>query len=345
MNKQPINSEESPLLALEKRIDGHDNLLLGIIGLLRSIECGAVAVDPSLVRLQIRETYDALVSRVEKMNDFWRAHANDAIVYQLPIIRGDGGDAPEVPAQIEPNVIVGEQAVRMAAQSLGQFQRDPEQHPGTVWRLPGVVFLNEPIGEIIDSINQVKDALHLLIKLFPEGSRATITRPMMPGVSMLQVYRHIHFSDRVPHRLSFTWAGHTTLTKTMRPDQAIAFLNERKSIVPADYDCEKWESIIEFQKKQINQPPMNAEIKLRRYLAPHPRLMLFYDGNTAYDKMYHANLPIFVYAPNGTKSFKVSHLTQYERAKRRGPRKGYRHVDLIEKLNMYWVYTNETSAE
>lgn len=236
----------------------------------------------------------ALFREVTELNaeiaDFLRAASiADAVVWDLPVL-----SEALSPESIAPVMRLVDAEDIVAA--LGNVYRLPGQHPSTVVRYPGYVLLERIDPHFfftVDALNAAKNALHQHVKKLPAGSRARNTGEAFPGVSMLQAYRQVYAFENCPRQLLFSWAGNTTSSHTISRSEAVEKIEGSRFSAPDHIDPGVWLSIIDTELQQVASLPHGTVFALRKAIAPHPRLMVYFTERPRHDLTLHANLPVF----------------------------------------------------
>ena len=234
-----------------------------------------------------------------------------AIAFELPLYGDDGSVPPHIPAVS----LHGRAALDACADALCRFARAADQVPTTAWRLPGIVFCMDDLEARVHALNAAKDALRAaLIETAPASlDRRALVKRLLPGRSMLQVYRHAHVAAPTAMRAGFTWSPTTAGTTTLSVEAAATFIEERL----AGGAFRDTEQRIAFERawERLGSLGAGARILRRREVAPHPRVTLFEGkGRGAPKRMHHANLPVFVF---GRDPFPVTPLKDFDVTRRR----------------------------
>ena len=257
----------------------------------------ATQAQQKILRVELHSIYLTILKMVHELNQIWPHHVSHAEVYPLPLL-----EKAQVPEQIIPSRLSGEEAVQATCQALSQFNWAEQQHVATVMRLPGVIVLDKAIQYRFDALNEAKSSLQNLIAThYKPGSRARITQRLFKGVSMLQLYRKVSAFDEPVTKILFSWAGRTPLSKKLKEFEVVELLERSRLSVPLTHSYDEWQNIIDMEISQLAYSPSNSHYRLHRPIAPHPRVMIYHEhpqqNYRQHDAMLHANLPLFVYAP------------------------------------------------
>ncbi len=308
----------------------------------RAEACGII--DAEALQQQLEEIRGML----RRFNEVWPDHVIHAEAYPLPMLTAASGETGlevvKLPT-IVPEHIEGEDAVSMLRSAIAQLHFLPGQHPGTVVRWPGVVFVDRDFGQEIGRINAAKDALEAAFTAaVPPPSRAKIRARIFPGLSMLQTYRHIHYWDRPLGRISFGWAGRTTSSVRITRPEAEARLRQLLHQCPEGVDPEEWQMWILRDIEDLGKKvSANQVLRIRKPIAPHPRVALFEPGKTRPATTFHANLPLFIYLEGGSSDTlpDVTPLLSYLRAEHMQPSRRRSDAQtqhlIVARLNLFAV--------
>lgn len=257
----------------------------------------ATQTQQKVLRIELYSIYQAILKMVYELNQTWSKHVIYAEVYPLPLLK-----KAQIPDQIFPALLSGDEAIQATAQALGQFNWVAQQHAATVMRIPGVIVLDKTIQYRFAAINEAKSSLQTLISThYKPGSRARITQRLFKGISMLQLYRHIFAFDEPIKKIIFSWAGRTHSSKKLTEIQVVDLLERSRLSIPLTHSYDEWQKIIDMELSQLAYSPSNSHYRLHRPIAPHPRAMIYHQHDNPnyqkHDAMLHANLPIFTYLP------------------------------------------------
>ena len=81
---------------------------------------------------RIQSAYQTLTAAITAFNRTWPPLVVDGVVYVLPLL-----NEQKTPDILLVEKITGAEAVKLAIDAIGTFERDIGQAPGTVMRLPG----------------------------------------------------------------------------------------------------------------------------------------------------------------------------------------------------------------
>lgn len=254
---------------------------------------------------------DLVDSRAASLAEALRRADAKAVAFELPLYGDDGSVPPHIPV----GPLHGRAALLAAADALCRFARAAEQVPTTAWRLPGIVFCMDDLEARVHELNAAKDDLRAaLAEAAPAAlDRRALVKRLLPGRSMLQVYRHAHVAVPAAMRAGFTWSPTTAGTTTLSVEAAAAFIEERL----AGGAFRGTEQRVAFERawERLGTLGANARILRRREVAPHPRVTLFEGrGRGAPKRMHHANLPVFVF---GRGPFPITALKDFDVTRRR----------------------------
>lgn len=284
----------------------------------------------------ITAVHAALVSKIEAFSRVWPDLVVRAKVWQLPLLTEQ-----KAPDRIEVKALEGRAAIDATLYAMRAFEREPGQAPGTVMRLPGYFALRESVLGWVREINQLKDQLLAAIEQtrlelnWAPATRSKILRQALGHqFSMKQLARHSQAFDICPRLLVFTWAGHTT------GGERIVVGNLREQLSKAAEQQSAKEGIAQAQtqagaelRRIVNLSDQATLIKHKK-VAPHPRAMVYFSGNSRYDAMIHSNLPMFVLAADEPTT--VHELRDFDRHARQAERPDKKsRIAVIPRLNLY----------
>lgn len=263
--------------------------------------------------------------------------AVDATVFKI-----DHYEQGTVPALIETTKITGYRAVTAAQKAYREFSRHKPQHPSNVLRLPGILTVDKKLNNAIDRINKTKTQLkEVMQKQYPNArTRNAYCRNNFPGRMMLQVYRHIYYTEREVVRASFTWEPVTRSTKHLTRNEALDRLLKKQQWMsqtsPTDSNAVK---AIEIALQKLYDSSLDTRFVVVKPRAPHPRMSLYFDANDYTDKITTpANLPIVV--PH-TDNLEIGNLTDlHTTSKKRNTRSDSNKIKSVYMpLNLYQLQT------
>lgn len=273
---------------------------------------------------------EELEAAVEAFNSVWPEHQRHLELYRLPVLTEQ-----TIPLLIEPSLVVGDEAITLAQHAFRAFYREPDQHPATVVRFPGVLVLREPLDAEIAAINALKDKIRSQMTAYPPGSRAYITRKTLPGRVMLQIYRRIHTASSV-RRVLWAWAGHTTGHRNVTVEQAAEEIEAGRSYPPAHIPRDEWSAIIDAELRLLGTLGPSPRLLFRRRIAPHPRVTIYSQDDKTPPAVHHGNLPLVVYVPEDEALPEITRLKDYVEGVRTALRRDrQRLVPVIERIHLY----------
>lgn len=243
----------------------------------------------------------ALEQAVGQFNRRWPSCVERCEVYALPAYARNK-QRMLVPDAIVPHTLTGQDAIARVRTALKQFKRDRDQNPLSVLRFPGFVSLRQSALDDIAIINELKKELQLVLQLLEpeEVARVRLTRRLLPNIAMIQVYRQIYVYDEPVQKIQFTWSQASHSTKKLDRDRAVDQLEVAKRLPPPPEfsDRAQWQPVLdrEIQRLQEVDP---THLVVRRPVAPHPKVMVYFDDEYAqagsrHDRMHTASLPVFV---------------------------------------------------
>lgn len=285
---------------------------------------------------RIQAAYSEMRQEIIAFNERWPSLVISGVVWRLPLLTEQ-----KTPDLIPVSRLDGEAAVSAAVEALLAFELDLGQAPGTVMRLPGYFLLEESALEQVRAINALKEALdgaieltRLELNMIKDARPRIMRRALGANFNTNQLLRKVHAFELPPRMLTFTWAGHTPGTTRILVGQlrekleAEAQLRSDRERIAIDTTPE-WHEL----RSLVNMDAGEYLVQYKR-VAPHPRAMLWFSGNSRYDAMIHANLPVFVVA--GTVDLQVVELQGFNRNDRTSPRTDKKARDeAVPRLDIY----------
>ncbi|MBW6124714.1 replication terminus site-binding protein [Pseudomonas aeruginosa] len=269
---------------------------------------------------RIQAAYTQMRRAIIAFNDRWPSLVISGVVWRLPLLTEQ-----KTPDLIPVERLEGKDAVIAATGALLAFELELGQAPGTVMRLPGYFVLEESVLEQVRVINALKEALdaaiettRLELNMIKDARPRIMRRALGANFNTNQLLRKVHAFELPPRMLTFTWAGHTPGTTRILVGQLRAKL-EAEAQLRADREHVAIELTPEWQELRslVNMDDGEHLVQYKK-VAPHPRAMLWFSGNSRYDAMIHANLPVFVVA--GPVDLEVVELQSFSRENRISPR-------------------------
>ena len=266
----------------------------------------------------IQAAYQRLVAEVTQFNETWPSLVVAGKVWRVPVLQEQ-----RTPDVIEVEALTGQQAIDATVAALRTFQRDIDQAPGTVMRLPGYFQLSASVLPLAMAVNTAKLALMDAIEaervaqnLAPEMRPKLMRKALGSSLfSTKQLQRTLHVFDGAPRRISFTWAGHTTSTERIRVAKVREQLAHAAKLRAAAEDIPVQQTPEYLDLAAIIRLD-DADVLIKhKQIAPHPRCTLWF-GPTGmkWDAQPKANLPVFVLAGDG--QMKLSDLKHFDKAVR-----------------------------
>lgn len=274
----------------------------------------------------IREAYRRLQSATARFNARWPLLVHHAVAYRLPV-RADNSRADAI--NVTP--LTGQHAMDAAAEAFAQFERLPEQHPGTVFRLPGLLLTQHDISPEIELLNTLKGRVREHMMLAPSTIRSRFAREALPGVNLLQVYREIDIFRMPFDAVSFIWAGHTTASRRITTTDLWERIQQMEK--PAGMTNDEHQAMLRRQQDALSQ---HAEVVIRRVKAPHPRIQFKELGNPSVSgRILPASIPVFALIDQSRRPI-IHSLEDYTDHRTRKQRNDAgRHAPVIPSLNVY----------
>lgn len=225
---------------------------------------------------EVRDRYKEICILIERVKDSVRGSIISADYYKLPVIF-----MPSQHDELEVTRTVGLGAYDDAISSFSDLQRHDRQNPNFSVRHPGIIFVHSVPLTLIEEVNACKSALGEILSSMSGAARADFMRDALPGISTHHLTRHIRYLHSTPHRISFTWAASTTITKAITPEEAA------QSVL----DATGQDALTIQQSNRLAS--VSGALYRRRAMFPHPRMNILMSkggGNI----MIPATLPLIV---------------------------------------------------
>lgn len=245
--------------------------------------------------ITIRSQFNALQSALNHFRYVWMTEAVTAEVFELPT-----NSAGLAPAAIKVRHLTGQAALQAAESSYSRLHFLPDQHPKTVFRLPGWIGVKRDLSAEIAEINALKDALAATLLAMEPTQRRLMARQALPQVAIKQCYRHLVQWHPAPQRIYFSWAGITPSSVRISRQDFLDQLTAAEESRPPRFTHEDWLALIETHRQKLGQVPDHLPLVIRWRKAPHPRVMAYDSGQTSNaGRIVPANLPVFVVVEEG----------------------------------------------
>lgn len=248
-------------------------------------------------------------------------------------------DSMETLPEILPEKVLGDEAWAESVQAFGRYYKMDGQHPMAVFRLPGLMYVQN-IGEVaalVAQINQAKADLKSLVTNISSGTRNRLVSSILPGVIMLQVYRKIGLIAAPVRRYVFSWVS-TTASQKITVTEAITLV-KRDVRLKSESEGELFPSTTQAQLKgeiaMLETLDPNTDLRIYRAVSPHPRLMVFdRDEGMSPILSYHANLPLITTWEEGVTVRGLPNFSAYK-AKPKQRKDAKAKTLLIPRLHIY----------
>lgn len=238
----------------------------------------------------IRAQFQALQAALDHFRYVWMAEAVTAQVFELPT--NSSGLAP---ATIAAHPLTGHAALKAAESAFSRLHLLPDQHPKTVFRLPGWIGVKRDLSIEIAAINTLKDELAASFLALEPTPRRVMARQALPQVALKQCYRHLVQWNPSPQRIYFSWAGVTPSSVRISRQDFLAQLDVAEENRPPRFKLEDWQALIASHRQKVGQVPDNMPLVIRWRKAPHPRVMAYDSGQISNaGRIVPANLPVFI---------------------------------------------------
>jgi hypothetical protein len=256
-----------------------------------------------------------LCESIDRFNEYWPQFVVNAGAFRIPLYE-DG----LVPEKVFPECASEAEAVDLCAQSFRAFSRPKQQHPGSVYRVPGYIVLDRLLLDEIDDINSLKRDLQASIKQrYPDArARNVFHGRTFPGRIMLQVYRQIRTVRSPVEAVRFTWSPGTHAVTHLTKGEAIALLRNRLEL-GVDIDDHRVALLTAIDR--VSSLNKSAKIIRERPRAPYPVASLIHTaGRNGIKKMVPLSLPLFIGPGISGDEVDVGTLAPYDANVRRSAR-------------------------
>lgn len=290
----------------------------------------------------IQEAFQTLRQAIVQFNEDWPQLVTRCVVWRLPVLQEN-----KTPDIIPVERLDGHAGIAAAKEAFLQFEREVGQAPGTVMRLPGVIFVSSGVLGRVGQINALKQAVkdaieqtRIELNVQPAIRPRIMRRALGKGFNTNQLLRSIQSFDAAPRLIVFTWAGHTGGTEYKTVGQVREHLAMRAE-ERADREGRPKEQTAEYIELQaLNNMAAEEHLVKRKLVAPHPRAMLYLSESTTYDAMIHANLPVFVL--DSGDGCEVRELKAFDRSKRTAERPDRAKVrEVVPEMDIYFPTTKK----
>jgi hypothetical protein len=238
---------------------------------------------------ELIERKEKIVALTSQFNYQWPQYCQSAIVWKAPLMQEQ-----VAPDAIQLERLEAELAIDETKKFLLGFSRKSLQHPATVTRLSGIIRLSQNCYEQVAEINAYKDYLRERMETIHPRTRPKYVKLAWPGVSALQLYRHIIAPYSIKRKVLFSWIGHTTSSTRTTRDKMLDFVALSRALVPTGVSIEHWNIVIDKEIELLSSLAPTAHLILRKLVAPHPRVMLYHGEDKQPTRTYGANLPLFI---------------------------------------------------
>lgn len=276
----------------------------------------------------LRTALSHITEAVDRFNTIWPDYLVEGFAFST-----EDRTTNTRPDFIKTKELSGSELVTSCKTAFANFHYRKDQHPGTVSRTPGVLFVNRDLQVEINRINALKGIFKAMIQDVPMPTRAKYTRLALPGVCLLQVYREIVLFSKPADAVYFSWASQTTTNSRVSSSDLWERIEQMSK--PDTLTTSEYHAMLSHQKAMLSQ---HSELVIRRIKAPHPRVQFRLSGDSSSaGRIFAANLPIFMQAQQGQILPHIYPLTSY--SGNRQPRKrrsdAGEHTPVIPSLNVY----------
>jgi len=230
------------------------------------------------------------------------------VVFEVPLY-----DDGQVPDEIVPTTITGAKAIELATYGFRNLSRPVDQHPGSVWRVPGVVCVDKDLSNTVKKINAVKTELQTFIQTKHPSARArnTFYRREFPGRVMLQVYRKIYVNQYPIEKIRFTWSPYTESNVNLTRHEALEMLIKRQES-GFDKANRNRSKALKMACEYVRENPHDTQYSIKKPRSPYPIATIY--ESTAKPKSLQLSLPLII-GPDSVDD--ISELSTFNRFNRR----------------------------
>ena len=232
---------------------------------------------------------DELCRCIDRFNEYWPSRVVDAAAFRIPFY--EDGLVPEI---VDLARVEGSEAIELCTKAFRAFSRPRQQHPGSVFRLPGYIVLDRLLLDEIDNINLIKRTLQAAIKQQCPNARArnVFCGQAFPGRVMLQVYRQLYTARSALEAVRFSWSPTTHASTHLTKGEALDLLVKRYE---AGVDTGDHHKALQIALEKVRAFGQSVDIIRERPRAPYPIASLIHTaGRRGVKRMVPLSLPVFI---------------------------------------------------
>ncbi len=226
---------------------------------------------------------------IDRFNEYWPSLVVRAMAFRIPFY--EDGLVPEI---VDLERVEGPGAIELCTQAFRAFSRPRQQHPGSVYRLPGYIVLDRLLIDEIDEINLLKRNLQAEIKLQCPKARArnVFCGQTFPGRAMLQVYRQLYTARSAIEAVRFSWSPGTHAVMHLTKAEALDLLVNRYE---ASIDTGDHQKALQMAIEKVRALGQTVDIIRERPRAPYPIASLIHTaGRKGVKKIVPLSVPVFI---------------------------------------------------
>ena len=174
-------------------------------------------------KFSIRSQFDLLFEQLELFCDeLAQSEILNALYFELPKVTKELEN--KAPTSIAVNTLSGELALTNIIKAYKDLFIDEKESGKIIQRHPGLVCVNDPNNELLNRLKLVNDAKQkfksLILEIPNNDTRFEAVHNAVPSLITLASYRNIHFEDKTPYSVRFTWMTKHA-TRTLSKDAAL----------------------------------------------------------------------------------------------------------------------------
>lgn len=277
---------------------------------------------------QLRTLFDQTTTLIIELKHALReAEVAFCHYYQLP--KPTVLDEKVVADRIDVIPFQSQQAFECCLSAFDDVFKKPSLSGKVLTRHPGVIGIrgsNSEIRDLLNAINQLKHRFkQLVLSEKNKDDRFELVHSAVPNLITLAFYRQLHFEQRIPFSLRFTWMHKHSIQYLSTDSAKNLLLEAQQSTVLPDCDLQNWQKMIAQELYRISHLPSNHKLRIRRPIRVSPQVNIRFSASDRYHVS--AALPFILF--NAEQIEKVGELPNY--TKKADPRQKKSHY-LIERL-------------
>src|SRR5690606_38105174 len=260
---------------------------------------------------RLREKMESLERQVQELQELLRqAELRQVRVFRLP--RTKSGEEHEPYEKLSSEPFESDEGLAMAVRSLSEFYGQFGESTKSVYRLPGVIALeNDPgnaIAARVAEINLLKREFAETIQLIDDRNvRFEIVHRLFPMLITLQTTRQIQYYGEEMRSVTFTW-GRKSSIRVVTREELCETLRNLQHQKPIAFEPERWAEALNEDMVKILALPKGTELRYRRDLKVRPMANLLLTDGTKW--LREGNLPIII--TNPAENFRIGWLRDFD---------------------------------